>query len=48
MYVSIVPLALYFADIPGTGYRIATITGPSDACMRAKKMVEETVAEVRE
>jgi far upstream element-binding protein len=32
-------------DIPGTDYRIATIAGPGEACVRAKKMVEDIVAE---
>eukprot|EP00731_Ephydatia_muelleri_P024181 Em0016g452a len=32
-------------DIPGTEYRAATISGPPDACQRAKKMVEDIVAE---
>ena len=39
---------VFVPDIPGTDYRIATIAGPGEACVRAKKMVEEIVAEVRE
>lgn len=38
----------YTSDIPGTEYRAATISGPPDACQRAKKMVEDIVAEVGE
>ena len=33
-------------DVPGTEYRVATIAGPPEACQRAKKMVEDIVAEV--
>lgn len=33
-------------DIPGTDYRVATIAGPPESCHRAKKMVEDIVAEV--
>lgn len=36
------------SDIPGTEFRAATISGPPDACQRAKKMVEDIVAEVGE
>lgn len=36
-----------FADVPGTDYRIATISGSPDGCQRAKKWVEDLVAEVR-
>ena len=35
-----------FADVPGTDYRIATISGTPDGCQRAKKWVEDLVAEV--
>ncbi len=34
------------ADIPGTEYRLATISGSQEGCQRAKRMVEEIVAEV--
>lgn len=36
-------------DIPGTEFRIATISGPpmGDCCERARKMIEEIVGEVR-
>ena len=33
-------------DVPGTEFRVATIAGPPEACQRAKKMVEDIVAEV--
>lgn len=36
-----------FTDVPGTDYRIATISGSPDGCQRAKKWVEDLVAEVR-
>lgn len=36
----------HVTDIPGTDFRIATIAGSPDACMRAKTMVEDIVAEV--
>ena len=34
------------SDIPGIEYRLATISGPPDACLRAKAMVEDIVGEV--
>ena len=34
------------ADIPGTDFRLATISGPPPNCARAKEMVEAIVAEV--
>ena len=37
---------LLFTDIPGTEFRLTTISGPPENCMRAKEMVEAIVAEV--
>ena len=36
------------ADVPGTDYRIATISGTPEGCQRARKWVDDLVAEVRE
>ena len=33
-------------DIPGIDYRMATISGPPECCSRARKMVQDIVAEV--
>ena len=33
-------------DIPNTSFRMATISGLADSCQKAKKMVEDIVAEV--
>ena len=37
---------LLVSDIHGVDYRIATIAGPPDCCARARKMVQDIVAEV--
>lgn len=38
---------MYFhLDVPGTEYRIATISGNPEACAKAQRMVEDIVAEV--
>ena len=34
------------SDIQGIDYRIATISGPPECCARARKMVQDIVAEV--
>lgn len=34
-------------DVPATPSRTATICGGYDECLRAKKMVEEMIAEVK-
>ena len=34
------------ADVPGLDYRMATISGPPECCSRARKMVQDIVAEV--
>ena len=39
-------LTSFPADIPGTDFRLATISGPPSNCARAKEMVEAIVAEV--
>ena len=45
-FTSLHNICLHLPDIPGTEFRAATISGPPDACQRAKKMVEDIVAEV--
>ena len=40
------PLPFWSTDIPGSDYRIATISGSPEGCQRAKKMVDDLVAEV--
>jgi far upstream element-binding protein len=35
-------------DVPGTDYRIATISGTPEGCQRARKWVDDLVAEVSE
>ena len=36
----------HFADVPGTDCRIATISGTHEGCQRAKKWVDDLIAEV--
>lgn len=38
---------MYFADIPGSETRVATLSGNPEACARAHKMVMDIVAEVK-
>lgn len=39
--------SMYFADIPGSETRVATLSGNPEACARAHKMVMDIVAEVK-
>ena len=39
-------VCVFAEDVPGTDYRIATISGTPDACQRAKKWVDDLIAEV--
>lgn len=39
-------IAADLTDIPGVDYRMATISGPPECCSRARKMVQDIVAEV--
>ena len=36
----------HFSDVPGTDCRIATISGTHEGCQRAKKWVDDLIAEV--
>ena len=42
------PHCMCVTDVPGTEYRIATISGSPDGCERAKKWVEDLINEVED